>query len=59
MALSLRADQKEESLMKVSGVIFQEVINSFVTGLRVEWMPVSYLGRVSMVSVSHVIGPTE
>ena len=46
--------------MKVSGVISQEVINSFVTGLRVGWMPLSYLGqRVSMASLIHLIGPTE
>ena len=45
--------------MKVSGVISQEVIRSFVTGLGVGWMPVSYQEKVSMVSLSHHIAPTE
>ena len=35
--------------MKVSGVILQEVIKSFVTGLRVGWMPVNNQVRESMV----------
>lgn len=45
--------------MKVSGVILLEVISSFVTGLGVGWMPVSYQEKVSMVSLSHHIASTE